>query len=300
MGSCCRSRSSGRGRHRSSSAESSPGRDLLERFYALHILVVPAAIAALIVLHMAILVRHKHTQYAGPGRRDDNVVGERLWPTYAAKALALLFLTAATVFLLGGLAQINPIWIYGPFRVADASSASQPDWYMGWLDGGLRLMPPWEIRLFGYDLPNPFFPGVLLPTLVFALLFLVPFIEERVTRDRNEHHVLDRPRDRPIRTGLGVAGLAFYLVLFGAASGDVVSTIFGLSVNVVIWIFRIALLVVPALAGFIAFKLCKELQARDGTAGPPSGRDPEPDLVSSTSPSGVAQLAEQTAVNRKV
>ena len=151
-------------------------------------------------------MRHKHTHYPGPGRRDDNVVGERLWPTYTAKALALFFLTGAVVFLLGGLAQINPIWIYGPFRSADVSAASQPDWYMGWLDGALRIMPPWEIRAFGFEIPNPFFPGVLLPRVVFALLYLAPFIEAQVTKDRAEHHVLDRPRDRPVRTGLGVAG----------------------------------------------------------------------------------------------
>ena len=147
--------------------------------------------------------------------------------------------------------------------MADASAASQPDWYMGWLDGALRIMPPWEIRAFGFDIPNPFFPGVLLPTFVFALLYLVPFIEAKVTKDRAEHHVLDRPRDRPVRTGLGVAGLAFYLVLFGAASGDVISSSFGLSVNTVIWIFRIALFVVPVAAGFVAYKLCLELRERD-------------------------------------
>ena len=145
-----------------------PGADLFQRFYAMHILIVPAALAVLIGLHMAILIRHKHTHYPGPGRRDDNVVGEKLWPTYAAKAMALLFLTSAVVFLLAGVAQINPIWIYGPYRVADVSAASQPDWYMGWLDGALRIMPPWEIRFAGFEIPNPFFPGVLLPGVIFT------------------------------------------------------------------------------------------------------------------------------------
>ena len=158
-----------------------PGADLFQRFYAMHILIVPAALAVLIGLHMAILIRHKHTHYPGPGRRDDNVVGEKLWPTYAAKAMALLFLTSAVVFLLAGVAQINPIWIYGPYRVADVSAASQPDWYMGWLDGALRIMPPWEIRFAGFEIPNPFFPGVLLPGVIFTVLFLVPWIEAHFT-----------------------------------------------------------------------------------------------------------------------
>jgi ubiquinol-cytochrome c reductase cytochrome b subunit len=259
-----------------------PGPDLIGRFYALHILIVPAAIAVLITIHLAILVRHKHTHYAGPGRRDDNVVGERLWPTYAAKAVALLFLVAAVVFVLGGVAQINPIWLYGPYRVADVSSASQPDWYMGWLDGALRIMPPWEIRFAGFEIPNPFFPGVLLPGVIFTILYLAPFIEARHTKDRREHHVLDRPRDRPLRTAIGVGGLAFYLVLLGAASSDVLATWFGLSVNLVIWIFRIAVFVVPIVAGIVAHKLCRELQARDGPAPGASHHEAEPSEPPST------------------
>jgi ubiquinol-cytochrome c reductase cytochrome b subunit len=240
-----------------------PGPDLLTRFYVLHILIVPALIAVLVTLHLAILLRHKHTQYPGPGRREDNVVGERLWPTYMAKAVAVLFVTAAVVFLLGGVAQINPVWTFGPFRPGDVSSASQPDWYMGWLDGILRIAPAWELRAFGFEIPNPFFFAVLLPGLIFGALFLAPFIEERFTKDRAEHHLLDRPRDHPRRTAIAVASLAFYLVLLGAASGDVISLRFGLSVNTVIWLFRIACIAVPAAAAWITVKLCRELQARD-------------------------------------
>jgi ubiquinol-cytochrome c reductase cytochrome b subunit len=243
-----------------------PGSDLLTRFYVLHILILPAAIAVLVTLHLAILVRHKHAQFAGPGRREDNVVGERLWPTYTAKAVAVLFVTAAVVFLLGGVAQINPIWFFGPFRPGDVSAASQPDWYMGWLDGALRIMPPWEIRAFGFEIPNPFFPGVLLPGLIFAGLYLAPFIEARFTGDDAEHHLLDRPRDHPLRTAIAVGSLAFYLVLLGAASGDVVSTNFGLSVNTVIWIFRIAVLVVPVVAALVTYQLCRELRAHAPTS----------------------------------
>jgi ubiquinol-cytochrome c reductase cytochrome b subunit len=240
-----------------------PGPDLIGRFYALHILIVPVAIGVLLTLHLAILIHHKHTHYPGRGATDDNVVGERLWPTYAAKALALLFLTAAVVFLLGGVAQINPIWTYGPFRPADVSSASQPDWYMGWLEGALRVMPPLEIRAFGFVIPNPFFPGVLMPTIIFGLLYATPFIEAHFTKDHAEHHVLDRPREHPLRTSIGVAALAYYLVLLGAGSSDVISVEFGLSVNVVVWIFRIALIVVPIVSAWVAYRLCQEMQAHD-------------------------------------
>jgi ubiquinol-cytochrome c reductase cytochrome b subunit len=241
-----------------------PGPDIITRLYVIHILLVPAAIAVLLTVHLAIVVRHKHTQFPGPGRRQDNVVGERLWPTYAAKALGLFFLTSAVLAFLGGVFQINPIWIYGPFDPAEVSAASQPDWYMGWLDGALRLAPPWELRAFGFEIPEPFFPGVLLAGLTFALLYAWPFLEARVTGDYAEHHLLDRPRQRPVRTALGTATITFYTVLFVSGAADVIAATFGLSVNAVLWTFRILSLALPPLMAWLTYRLCKELAARDG------------------------------------
>jgi quinol---cytochrome-c reductase cytochrome b subunit len=243
-----------------------PGPDILERLYVIHILLVPVAIAVLLTAHLAIVVRQKHTHFSGPGRREDNVVGERMWPTYAAKALGLFFLTSAVLAFLGGVFQINPIWIYGPFDPAEVSAASQPDWYMGWLDGALRIMPGWEIRAFGYVIPNPFFPAVLLAGLTFGLLYAWPFLEARVTRDYAEHHIVDRPRQRPVRTALGVATITFYVILFFGGAADVIAVTFGLSVNAILWSFRFLVLVVPPVAGWVAYRLCKELSARDGVA----------------------------------
>lgn len=241
-----------------------PGTDIIGRLFVIHILVVPVAIGILVTLHMAILVRHKHTHFPGRGARDDNVVGERLWPTYAFKAMGLLFLVAAVEALLGGIAQINPVWLYGPFKAENVSSASQPDWYMGWLEGALRLMPNWETRVGGYTIPNPFYSGVLLGGVTFGLMYLWPWIEARVTKDRREHHVLDRPRDRPVRTAIGVAAIAFYTVLGFAGSDDVIAVAFGMSVNAIVWAFRILLVVAPVVAGLLSYRLCLELQRRDG------------------------------------
>ena len=241
-----------------------PGPDIISRLYVIHILLIPAAIAVLLSAHLALVVRHKHTQFPGPGRRNDNVVGERAFPTYAAKALGVFFLTAAVLSFLGGVVEINPIWIYGPFEPADVSAASQPDWYMGWLDGALRIFPNWEIRAFGFEIPNPFFPAVLMAGITFGLLYAWPFLEARVTGDRAEHHLADRPRQRPVRTALGVAALGFYVVMFLGGAADIIATTFGLSVNAVLWSFRFASLVVPPVVGYVTYRLCVELSRRDG------------------------------------
>jgi ubiquinol-cytochrome c reductase cytochrome b subunit len=241
-----------------------PGPDIIERLYVIHILLLPVLIAVLLTAHLAILVRQKHTQFPGPGRREDNVVGTALWPTYAAKAVGLFFLTVAVVALLGGVFQINPIWLYGPFDPSEVSAASQPDWYMGWLDGALRIMPGWEVRAFGFEIPSPFFPGVLLGGVTFGLLYAWPFLEARVTGDRQPHHLADRPRQRPVRSALGMACLTFYLVCFLSAGSDVLAQAFGLSVNAVLWTFRLAVLVAPPVTAWVTYRLCRELSARDG------------------------------------
>jgi ubiquinol-cytochrome c reductase cytochrome b subunit len=165
---------------------------------------------------------------------------------------------------LGGVFQINPIWIYGPFDPAQVSAASQPDWYMGWLDGALRIMPGWELRAGGFEVPNPFFPGVLLAGLTFALLYAWPFLEARVTGDHDEHHLLDRPRQRPVRTALGAATITFYVICFLGGAADVLASTFGLSVNAILWAFRVLVLALPPVVGWVVYRLCRELSARDG------------------------------------
>lgn len=249
-----------------------PGDAILERLFVLHVLVVPVALAGLLGLHLALVVRHRHTQYPGPAVSEHDVVGVRLWPTYAFKSAGLFFLVVAALVALGGLVQINPIWLYGPFRVANVSTASQPDWYMAWLEGAMRLMPPWEVRAFGYEVPNPFFPGVLLPGITFLGVYLWPFVERRWTRDVAEHHVLDNPRDRPVRTAIGAGVVSFYLVLSVAGADDVVAKTFGIPMTRLLWLLRGALVVLPPLVALATYRVCRELRARDAPAAPGPGR----------------------------
>jgi ubiquinol-cytochrome c reductase cytochrome b subunit len=269
-----------------------PGNEVLTRFFVIHILIVPVAIAVLLAAHLAILVRQKHTQYRGAGRKERNVVGARLWPTFTAKTIGLFFFVFAACAALGGLAQINPVWIWGPFQPAAVSAGSQPDWYVGWLEGSLRLLPGWEVRVFGHEVPNPFFSGVLLPGITFMLLYAWPFLEGRFTKEnREEHHLLDRPRDRPVRTAIGIGALAFYAVLFVAGGNDVLAARFNVSVNLITNILRVALFVVPVVAGIFTYRLCKELAARSPTAGKPEA-PPGADVIVRTPEGGYVDVEE--------
>ncbi len=235
-----------------------PGDSIIPRFYSLHILIIPALIVGLLTAHLAIMWHQKHTQFKGKGKTDRNVVGVAMWPAYAFQAGGFFFVTAAVIAILGGLVQINPIWLYGQYVPYLVSYAVQPDWYMGWLDGALRLMPSWEVQAFGHMIPNVFFPSVLLPGITFTLLGAWPFIEKKITKDNSEHNLLDNPRDVPWRTSVGVGLLTFYVVLFFASSTDVLANSFSLSLNFVLWAFRILLFVVPPIAAYIAYKLAKE------------------------------------------
>jgi ubiquinol-cytochrome c reductase cytochrome b subunit len=237
-----------------------PGQSIEPRLYVAHILLVPGLIIALITLHMVILVRQKHSQFPGPGRTDTNVVGSRLWPGYAVRSLGLLAAVFAACLLLGGLVQINPIWQWGPFEPGSVIAPAQPDWYIGWVDGALRLWPPWEPDIFGYRLPTVFVPGVLFPLVTFGILYLWPFLERPFTKDRRAHQVLERPRDRPFRVAVGVAVLTLQFVLLLGWSEDVISRYSHIPVYHLIYAFRIATLAGPLLTGTIAFVLARALR----------------------------------------
>jgi quinol---cytochrome-c reductase cytochrome b subunit len=240
-----------------------PSEDILSRLFVMHIFLVPALIAALLSAHLAILWRQKHTQFPGRNRTERNVVGSRLWPTYAVKSVGLFAIVVAVLAGLGGLLQINPVWLYGPFEPAAVTTAAQPDWYVGWLEGALRLAGPWQVHIFGGTISEVFWPGVLLPTLVFGVLYAWPFLEARITGDHDEHHLLDRPRDRPVRTAIGVAALTFFGVLLVAGGQDVVASKLGLSIMVVTRTLQVLVFALPALTGLVAWKWCRDLRAEE-------------------------------------
>lgn len=241
-----------------------PGADLISRLYIVHVLLVPGIILALITVHLMLLVLQKHTQWPGPGRTESNVVGYPLYPVYTAKAGGFFFVVFGVTALLGGFVQINPIWLYGPYNPSQITAGSQPDWYIGFLEGGLRMFPNWELSLWGYTLTlNPLMAGLIIPGVMFTALALYPFLEAWVTGDRREHHLLDRPRNHPVRTGLGVMGATFYAILLVGGGNDLIAVAFGLSVESITWTLRILIFVLPVLAFIVTKRICLGLQRRD-------------------------------------
>jgi ubiquinol-cytochrome c reductase cytochrome b subunit len=242
------------------------GPELLPRLFILHVLIVPVAIATLVSLHLAMVIRQRHSQFPGPLRRERNVVGTPMWPGYALRSLALLLLTAAVLVAMGGLVQINPIWLWGPYDASLGSNGAQPDWYLGWLIGALRLMPPFEPHVGGYTLvPTPFWGGLLFPTVVFGVLYAWPWLEQRfITRDRARHDLLDLPLANPARTAFGAGFFTWVATIFVAGSADRLFLATDIPYNRQVWLFRAGAIVLPLLAGAVAYRWAAAAARRSG------------------------------------
>jgi len=241
-----------------------PGTDIMPRLYSIHILLIPGILLALITVHLIMVFYQKHTQFPGPGRTESNVVGFRLFPIYMAKAGGFFFVVFGITVLISALVTINPIWLYGPYTPSQVTAGSQPDWYIGWLDGAVRLMPNLESVIFGYTLSwNILVPALVIPGIMFTALGLYPWIEAWATGDKREHHLLDRPRNAPTRTALGVMSLTFYMILVISGGNDIIASAFNLSINQITWAFRFLLFILPPLAFVLTKRICLGLQRRD-------------------------------------
>jgi quinol---cytochrome-c reductase cytochrome b subunit len=241
-----------------------PGTLIIPRLYMVHILLVPGILLGLISAHMALLVYHKHTHWPAPGRTNHNIQGYPFFPIYVAKAGGFFFIVFGVTILMGALMQINPVWLFGPYNPSQVTAGSQPDWYMGFVEGAIRIIPNWESHILGTTWSwNIFLPGVGLMGLLFTALAVYPFIEAWITGDKSEHHMLDRPRNAPNRTAFGVAGMAAYGMFWMAGGNDIIATQFHLSLNSVTYFMRAAVFVVPVLAFIVTKRICLSLQRRD-------------------------------------
>ncbi|GAA4578065.1 cytochrome bc complex cytochrome b subunit [Micromonospora coerulea] len=243
-----------------------PGEIIISRFFIAHVLLIPGLLVALITVHLGLVFKQKHTQWPGPGRTNENVVGERMFPRYALKQGGFFMVVFGVIALMGGLFQINPIWYFGPYEAWVVSAASQPDWYVMFLDGSTRLMPAWQLTIpigNGYVIPPLFWPTVVLPGILVGISLFYPFLEARHLKDRKHHNLLQRPRDVPARTAAGSMAVAFFVVLTLSGGNDVIADKFQISLNAMTWAGRIGLLIVPPLAYYLAYRLCLGLQQHD-------------------------------------
>ncbi|KQR90506.1 MULTISPECIES: cytochrome bc1 complex cytochrome b subunit [Microbacterium] len=241
-----------------------PGEAIVGRLYTLHILLLPAILVGLLALHLVLMIINKHTQFAGPARTNSNVVGFPMLPVYASKMGGFFFITFGVIVLIASLFTINPIWNYGPYDPSPVSAGTQPDWYIGFADGALRLVPPhlefvWLDRTWSFNIILP-----LLVLVVFIVLVAIyPFIEAWITGDKREHHIAQRPRNAATRTAIGAAGVTFYAVLWAAASSDIIATHFSLTMEGVIHTLQALLILGPILVYFVTKRTCIALQKKD-------------------------------------
>jgi ubiquinol-cytochrome c reductase cytochrome b subunit len=241
-----------------------PGNDIVPRMYIIHVLLIPGLILALITAHLFIMVHQKHTQMPGLGRTEKNVVGQPFFPYFMAKGGAWFFFIFAALALLATFAQINPIWLYGPYTPLAISSASQPDFYMGILEGSLRIMPAWEWNFLGHTVSfSVFIPFIVPLTVVLGGAALWPFFERWATGDKSWHNVNDRPRNAPIRTATGMAAVTFYGVLWAEGANDVLADKLQIPLYTITWIARVAIFVAPAIAFYVTRRICIGLQRKD-------------------------------------
>jgi ubiquinol-cytochrome c reductase cytochrome b subunit len=241
-----------------------PGTSIVPRMYIIHVLLIPGLILALVTAHLFIMFHQKHTQMPGKGNTEKNVVGQPFWPYFLLKGQAWFFFIFGALVVLATFAQINPIWLYGPYTPLAISSASQPDWYMGLLEGALRIMPAWEINFLGHTLSlSVLIPFAVPLGIIFTGAALWPFFEQWATGDKSEHHINDRPRNAPVRTGTGVAAICFYGILWAEGANDVIAYNFQIPLYTITWIARIAIIVVPIGAYFVTKRICLGLQRRD-------------------------------------
>jgi ubiquinol-cytochrome c reductase cytochrome b subunit len=233
------------------------------RMYIAHVFLLPALIATLIVVHLVLVASRHHTQFRQSRRTTDRrLLGVPMFPAQVPRSLGLMLGVAALLFLLGGLVQINPIWLWGPYHLASGTNGAQPDWYLGWLIGALRLVPSFDVTIGGYTVvPNPFWGGALFPLIVLGVMMSWPWLERRITGDRGYHNVLDRPRDAPTRTAFGAAFLVWIFLIFFAGSADRLYLFLGWSYETQIWIYRALVFVLPVVVFLITRRVCGELQA---------------------------------------
>jgi ubiquinol-cytochrome c reductase cytochrome b subunit len=279
-----------------------PGAEFVVRFYIIHVLLIPGLLLALISAHLFLMVHQKHTQMPGKGRTNANVVGQPMYPYFMVKTGAFFFFVFGVLALLATFAQINPVWEPGPYTPTAISAGSQPDFYMGFLEGSLRMFPSWTWDIGGHTIAwDVLIPALVVPGLIFTALGIWPFLESWATGDKSYHNVNQRPRNAPTRTAIGMAGITIYGILWLEGANDLVANYLQIPLYTTTEIARWAIFIGPVIVFWATRRICFGLQRRDAsmlTHGVETGiiRLPNGAFVELERPLSEAEVAEVAAL----
>lgn len=223
-----------------------PAGNLVPRFYVFHVLMIPALLIGLISVHLVIMTRQRHTQFPRPGIDGHRfVVGKPLWPSQFSASTTLMLWISGLLAAAAVLIPWSDVLLIGPYVAGEVGNQAQPDWFLFWLEGALRVFPALEFRMLGMTVSGVFVAGVLLPGGIFTVLVAYPFVERRVYDLEGDWHVLQNPLNIPLRAAVSIGTFSFVLLLSAAATNDIMSRMTGLSIESITWFFRVACVVVP-------------------------------------------------------
>lgn len=235
-----------------------PTGEAIPRFFVAHVMLMPAALLGLTGLHLALIVRQRHTQF--PKRGVDGhayVLGKPLWPHQFAITTTLVLWIGGLLALAAILIPWSDVALSGPYVPGEVGNNAQPDWFMFWLDGMLRMFPSVEWDFPGFTINAVFIAGIVLPGLVFGALIIYPFLERRVYRLQGDWHVLQNPLDIPLRASFGLGTFTAILFMSAAATSDQLSRLTGIPIETVLWFFRITTVLVPPILALLMYRYSK-------------------------------------------
>jgi ubiquinol-cytochrome c reductase cytochrome b subunit len=240
-----------------------PTGDVVPRFFVFHVLLMPGLIIGAVTVHLVLLVRQKHTQFPHLGIDGHRLVfGKPLWPAQFGESITLMLWVGGLLAAAAVLIPWSDVTLLGPYVPGEVPNNAQPDWFMFWIEGALRIVPGFEIDLPGVTISGPFIAGIILPGLVFTGLMVYPFIERKVYNLEGDWHVLQNPLEIPLRAAMVVGTFLFILILSAAATNDILSRLTGVPIELVTWFFRITTILVPALLSWLIWRYSRRRLAR--------------------------------------
>lgn len=223
-----------------------PTGEVLQRFWLLHVLLLPVLLVAGLLVHLALVVRRGHQRI--PGASGGSVTRAPL-----ARSALLGTLTAALLVASAAVVPWSDVTLEGPYRIGQAANDLQPDWFLFWPEGAMRILPAIDVELLGTQLTNTFVAGVALPATLLLFPLVLPLVDRWRAPRSVDPDVAEHPFDAPVRLGFVVAWVSTLAVLGAGATDDVVADATGVAVESIVYALRVALVTLPVLSGVSAY-----------------------------------------------